>query len=56
LKGLPEGNWKAEHTKALIELSTDSQLILVLPDVLDILNEQQRDKNQNTLAFIRRFR
>jgi cellulose biosynthesis protein BcsQ len=46
LKGLPEENWKAEHTKALIELSTDSQLILVLPDVLDILNEQQRDKNK----------
>lgn len=46
LKGLPGENWQSEHTLALIQLSTDSQLRLVLPDVLDILNEQQRNKNQ----------
>ena len=46
LKALSRENWQSEHTQALIQLSTDSNLRLVLPDVLDILNEQQRDKNQ----------
>jgi cellulose biosynthesis protein BcsQ len=46
LKGLSKENWQSEHTQALIQLSTDSNLRLVLSDALDILNEQQRNKNQ----------
>lgn len=46
LKGLSRDNWQSEHTRALIQLSTDSNLRLVLPDALDILNEQQSDQNQ----------
>ena len=46
LKGLSRENWQSEHTRALIQLSTDSNLRLILPEVLDILKEQPRDKNQ----------
>ncbi|MEA5562086.1 ParA family protein [Planktothrix agardhii] len=46
LKALSREKWQSEHTQALIQLSNDSNLRLVLPDALDILNEQQRDKNQ----------
>ncbi len=46
LKGLSKGIWQSEHTQALIQLSTDSNLRLILSDALDILNEQQRNKNQ----------
>jgi len=46
LKGLSRENWQSEHTRALIQLSTDLNLRLVLPDVLDILNKQQFDQNQ----------
>ncbi len=45
LKGLSPENWQSEHTQALIQLSTDSNLRLVLSDAL-VMNEQQRDKNQ----------
>ncbi|CAD5966442.1 hypothetical protein NO758_03480 [Planktothrix agardhii] len=46
LKALSREKWQSEHTQVLIQLSTDSNLRLVLPDVLDIVNEQERDKNQ----------
>ncbi|RAQ47872.1 ATPase [Arthrospira sp. O9.13F] len=46
LKTLSKENWQIEHTEALIQLSTDSNLRLLLSDALDILNEQQRHKNQ----------
>ncbi|EDZ96256.1 conserved hypothetical protein [Limnospira maxima CS-328] len=46
LKRLSKENWQIEHTQALIQLSTDSNLRLLLSDALDILNEQQRHKNQ----------
>ncbi|CAD0227430.1 conserved hypothetical protein [Planktothrix agardhii] len=46
LKALSREKWQSEHTRALIQLSTDSNLRLILPEVLDILKEQPRDKNQ----------
>lgn len=51
LKGLSRENWQMEHTQALIKLSTDDNLRLVLSDALDILNEEQRKKNQ-TIWFL----
>ncbi|MBS0018210.1 MAG: AAA family ATPase [Arthrospira sp. SH-MAG29] len=46
LKGLSIEKWDYQYTEALIELSTDSTLRLVLSDALDIVNEQQRNNNQ----------
>ncbi len=51
LKELPGENWQSEHTNALIKLSITSKLKLILPDALDILNEQQQQKNQ-TIWFL----
>ncbi len=33
--------WQSEHTKALIELSTETELRSILPDALDLLNNKQ---------------
>jgi len=46
LSKLPGLNWQSEHTQTLIQLSTDSDLRLLVKDALDILNEQQSEKNQ----------
>ncbi|MBP0018464.1 MAG: ParA family protein [Cyanobacteria bacterium SBLK] len=46
LQNLSEQHWQSEHTQALIQLATDLELRLILPDALDFLDEQQQDCNQ----------
>jgi cellulose biosynthesis protein BcsQ len=46
LKEISGENWQSEHTQTLIQLSTDSQLRLVIPDALDLVNQKQRSNNQ----------
>lgn len=43
---VPAGDWKAEHTHALVEVATNLALNLVAKDALDIINEQQRKKGK----------
>jgi len=47
LKNLPKEIWQSENTHALLELSTNSQLRLIVKDAVNILlNEQYRDNSQ----------
>jgi cellulose biosynthesis protein BcsQ len=47
LKKLPKNNWQSEHTQALIKLSTDDPLRLVILDALSIVNEKQRHQDRS---------
>lgn len=38
--------WQYEYTQTLIQLSTDSRLRLIVKDVIDIIDEQARNKSQ----------
>ena len=38
--------WQSEHTKALIQLSTNLELRSVLPDALDLLNSKQNTESK----------
>ena len=51
LNSLPGENWKYEHTQVLIQLSSESHLILLATDALDIINEQAK-KESKTLWFL----
>ena len=44
-------NWKAEYTEALIQLSTETHLRLILPDALDLFSLNQNSGSQ-TLWFL----
>ncbi len=47
IKNLPKERWQSENTRALLELSTNSQLRLIVKDAVNILlNEQARDNHQ----------
>ncbi len=51
LKNLSKAHWRSEHTQALIQVSTDVNLRLVIPDALDLINEKQRSQ-ENPLWFL----
>ncbi|TBR57408.1 ATPase [Westiellopsis prolifica IICB1] len=38
--------WQYEHTQALLQLSTDSRLQLIVKDAIDIVNEKARNQSQ----------
>jgi cellulose biosynthesis protein BcsQ len=44
---LPKDNWQLEHTQALIKLSTDDTLRLVILDALSIVNEKQHRQDRS---------
>jgi cellulose biosynthesis protein BcsQ len=46
LSSIPTENWQSEHTQALIQLTIDDNLILIVKDALDILNQQYSEQNQ----------
>ena len=46
LDSLPREGWQSEHTKSLIQLSTDSDLRLLVIDALNVIDEQARKKSQ----------
>jgi len=47
INNLPRQKWQSECTQALLELSTNSQLRLIVKDAVSfLLNEQARDKSQ----------
>jgi cellulose biosynthesis protein BcsQ len=47
LKNLPSDQWQAVHTQSLIQLSTNNQLRLLVPDALDLVNEKQQGQNKS---------
>lgn len=47
IKNLPKERWQSENTEALLQLSTNSQLRLIVKDAVNILlNEQAKDNHQ----------
>jgi MinD-like ATPase involved in chromosome partitioning or flagellar assembly len=46
LKKLPVDSWQSEHTKSLLELSTDGDLILLVKDALDSLDRHHVQASQ----------
>ncbi|MDF5723100.1 MAG: AAA family ATPase [Rhizonema sp. PD37] len=46
IDSLPSEGWQSEHTKSLIQLSTDSDLRLIVIDALNLINEQAREKSK----------
>ncbi|NES88717.1 ParA family protein, partial [Okeania sp. SIO2B9] len=47
INNLPKDTWQSESTKALLELSTNSQLILTVKDAVNIiLNQEAKEKSQ----------
>jgi len=43
---LPGERWQYEHTQSLLQLSSDSNLLLIIKDALDIFDEQLQSKSQ----------
>jgi hypothetical protein len=43
---LPKEGWQYESTQALLQLSTDSHLRLIVKDVINIINEETENKSQ----------
>ena len=47
INNLPKDIWQSESTQALLELSTNSQLILIVKDAVNIiLNQEAKEKSQ----------
>ncbi len=47
INNLPKDTWQSESTEALLELSTNSQLILTVKDAVNIiLNQEAKEKSQ----------
>jgi MinD-like ATPase involved in chromosome partitioning or flagellar assembly len=46
INNLSGERWQYEHTKNLLRLSTDSNLLLIAKDALDVFNEQVEGKSQ----------
>lgn len=46
IKQSSQESWQSEHTQALIQLSTDSHLRLLVPDALALLNDRQHQENR----------
>ena len=44
LRELPKNNWQSEQTQALIQLSTDPELKLLLGDALHFFNNKQKEQ------------
>ncbi|MGD1715328.1 P-loop ATPase, Sll1717 family [Dapis sp. BLCC M172] len=50
INNLPKDTWQSESTEALLELSTNSQLILTVKDAVNIiLNQEAKEKSQKFL-------
>lgn len=49
INNLPGETWQYEHTQALVQLSTESQLQLIVKDAIDIINEKAQEKSQTFL-------
>jgi cellulose biosynthesis protein BcsQ len=47
LINLPNNQWQSAHTQSLIQLSTNNQLRLIVPDALDIINEKQQGQDKS---------
>ncbi|MBW4559587.1 MAG: AAA family ATPase [Mojavia pulchra JT2-VF2] len=43
---LPNERWQYECTQALLQLSTHSHLLLIVKDVIDIINQEAKNKSQ----------
>ncbi|MCF2147417.1 AAA family ATPase [Desmonostoc muscorum LEGE 12446] len=43
---LPKEGWQYESTQALLQLSTDSHLRLIVKDVINIINQEAQNKSQ----------
>lgn len=52
LASISDENWQIEHTKALIYLSTDTDLILVAKDALNVLDESIKSINEGAIWFL----
>jgi len=46
INNLPKERWQSEYTSALLELSTNYHLRLLVKDVIDILNEEAKNNSQ----------
>lgn len=46
INDLPKERWQSESTSALLELSTNSNLRLLVKDAIDILNEEAKNNSQ----------
>lgn len=46
INSLPKEKWQSENIEVLLELSTESQLILIVKDIITIINEDAIDKSQ----------
>jgi len=46
INNLPAERWQYEHTQSLLQLSYDSNLLLIVKDALDIFDEQLRTQSQ----------
>ena len=51
LRRLSGENWQSEYTQVLIQLSTNIELRLIIPDALDLLNQKQKSDSL-TLWFL----
>ena len=51
LRSLSGESWQSEYTQALVQLSTNRELRLIIPDALDLLNNKQRAESL-TLWFL----
>jgi cellulose biosynthesis protein BcsQ len=47
LKSLSKDAWRSEHTQASIRLSTEIELKLIIPDAMELLNQEQQKKEQS---------
>jgi cellulose biosynthesis protein BcsQ len=51
LQNISGDRWQSEHTQALIRMSTEEKLRLVIPDALDLINDSQK-QHERSLWFI----